>query len=71
MISEIDTSSVVDETESAKVTTESTLSMSSLHYFTSTTSHGIFNNSLKYYVLVWYLNPTTTSFIGTFWYNFL
>ena len=32
---------------------------------------GIFNNSLKYCMLVWHSNPTTTNFIGTFWYNFL
>ena len=43
----------------------------------STTSYieylinGIFNNSLKYCVLVWHSNPVTTNFIGKFWYNFL
>ena len=31
--------------------------------------NGLFNNSLKFYVLVWHSYPTTTSFISTFWYT--
>jgi len=31
--------------------------------------NGIFNNSLKYYVLVRHSNSTKTRFIGTFWYK--
>jgi len=33
--------------------------------------NALHNNSLKYYVYVWHSNPTTTSFTGTFSFNFL
>jgi len=46
MISEIDTSSVVDETESAKVTTESQMAECSTELMLRPTADGFNNNEL-------------------------